>query len=155
MPIKETKTVSQMDQGAESGTPIAKFLPALVVALVVVAGGSGATAYYYYNQTNELKTNPQKATQEESKAVIDKVSVLMVLPTDEQPTIATVADPEKLKGQAFFANAHVGDKVLIYTNARKAILYDMVANKIIEVAPLSIGTGEEPQTAGASIESGE
>ncbi|MEK7084254.1 MAG: hypothetical protein AAB932_03410 [Patescibacteria group bacterium] len=29
-------------------------------------------------------------------------------------------------------------KVLIYTNAKKVILYDPVNNKIVEVAPLSI-----------------
>src|SRR3989344_3319762 len=151
MPIKETKIDSQMDQ-PEGGMPIAKVLPALVVALVVIAGGSGAAAYHYYSQANELKTNPQLASQEETKALIARVSALIVLPTDEEPTIATVADPEKLKGQQFFVNAHMGDKVLIYTNARKAILFDPVAGKIIEVAPLSIGTGAEPQTAGANTE---
>ena len=66
------------------------------------------------------------------------VSKLMVLPTDETPTMATVSDPEKLKNQAFFVNAKVGDKVLIYTKARKAILFSPSQNKIIEVSPLNV-----------------
>lgn len=132
----------------ETGGKLTRYAPVLAVVLMVLVGAAGATAYYFYDKVNELKGNPQKAAEEETRALIERVSQLIFLPTDEQPTIATVADPEKLKGQQFFANAHLGDKVFIYTNARKAILYDPVANKIIEVAPLSIGQ----QTAGASTE---
>jgi hypothetical protein len=48
-------------------------------------------------------------------------------------------NPENLKGQSFFADAKVGDKVLIYKNAKKAILYDPIADKIITIAPLIVG----------------
>ncbi len=107
----------------------------LIVALVVLAG----TTFYFYSQVNTLKTDPQKAAQEESKALIAKVGNLIVLPEGEEPTVATVTDPEVLKDQAFFAKAQKGDKVLIYANARKAILYSPSENKIIEVAPVNIG----------------
>lgn len=73
------------------------------------------------------------------QTIINKVSRLIVLPEGETPTIATVADPSKLKGQAFFANAKVGDKVLIYPNSKKAILYDPNQDIIVEVAPVNIG----------------
>lgn len=56
-------------------------------------------------------------------------------------------DPEKLRDQPFFANAQRGDKVLIYANAKKAILYNPPSNKIIEVAPVNIGN---PMLAPAS-----
>jgi hypothetical protein len=77
------------------------------------------------------------------------VGKLIVLPTDEQPTLATVVDPSKLKNQPFFAQAQKGDQVLIYTNARKAILYSPTANKIVEVAPLIIGAQAAPPAATA------
>ena len=48
----------------------------------------------------------------------------------------TVAQRE----QQFFANSQYGDKVIIYTNAKKAILYRPGLGKIIEVAPVNIGT---------------
>ncbi|OGN17447.1 MAG: hypothetical protein A3F48_04405 [Candidatus Yanofskybacteria bacterium RIFCSPHIGHO2_12_FULL_41_9] len=64
---------------------------------------------------------------------------MLVLPTDEQPTVATVTDLEALKGQPFFLNAKIGYKVLIYTKAKKAILYDPQARKIVEVAPINLG----------------
>ena len=73
------------------------------------------------------------------KSVVAEISKIMILPVGEDPTVATVADPEKLKGQSFFVNAKKDDKVLIYTNAKKAILYRPSERKIVEVAPLNIG----------------
>ena len=69
----------------------------------------------------------------------EEVGKIFVLPKNEIPTIATVSDPSALKNQAFFADAKKGDKVLIYTNAKKAILYDPVIKKIINVAPVNTG----------------
>ena len=66
----------------------------------------------------------------------------MFLPSDELPTIATVSDPEALQNQSFFIDAKKGDKVLIYSNARKAILYDPIANKIITIAPVNLSPQE-------------
>jgi hypothetical protein len=48
----------------------------------------------------------------------------------------TVTDKEKLSGQLFFANAKNGDKVLVYEKAKKAFLYDPVADMVIEVGPV-------------------
>jgi hypothetical protein len=99
-------------------------------------------AFSYKSQLQALKANPQKASQDEVKTLVARVGQLIVLPTDEEPTVATVADPEKLKDQTFFAQAKKGYRVLIYTKARKAILYDPVANRIIEVAPVNIGNAQ-------------
>lgn len=112
----------------------------LVLALVALLGaGSG---YYFYSQFQELKSNPQAINDKENKELVAKLGQLMVLPENEQPTIATVADPAKLKDQPFFAKAKTGDRVFIYTNAKKAILFDEKANKIIEVAPINIGASK-------------
>ena len=108
----------------------------LTVVLLLVATG---TARYFYKQLNNLKSNPNKVTVGEANAVIEAVGKLVVLPTDEQPTLATVTDPEKLKDQPFFAQAKVGNKVLIYTKAKMAILYDPSINKIVAVAPINTG----------------
>ncbi len=109
----------------------------LALVAVLVSG----LAYYFYAQAH---TNPEQAQRKEVQNLVAAVGKLMVLPTDEQPVIATVADPEKLKDQPFFANAKKGDKVLIYNSARKAILYDPVENRIVDVAPLNIGAQPTP-----------
>jgi hypothetical protein len=113
------------------------------LGLLVFALVSVIAAAYFYKQNTVLRQNSQAATESEIQDLIAKVGKLIVLPSGEQPTIATVADPEKLKSQPFFANAQKDDKVLIYTNARKAILYSPSQNKIIEVAPINIGPAPE------------
>jgi hypothetical protein len=84
------------------------------------------------------RLNTAGTTPKDTQDVVDKVGKLMVLP-DETPTIAVVSDVTKLQGQAFFANAHQGDIVLMYANARKAILYSPSLNKIVEDAPITNG----------------
>ena len=112
-----------------------KIAAAFVVLFVLATAG----AIYFYLDARDLRKNPQKASQEEIAALIAKVGLLIVLPKDEMPTIATVSDPEKLKDQLFFENAKTGDRVLIYSKAKKAILYNPATNKIVEVAPVSLG----------------
>jgi cytoskeletal protein RodZ len=143
MPVKKITTESKVlvnEQNTNSyKKPMQKFGPALPIILLVLIVASGAAAVYFYQQLNALKANPQSVAQKEAEQLVARVSQLIVLPEGEVPTIATVQDPELLKEQPFFAKAKKGDKVLIYTNARKAILYDPVSNKIVEVAPVNIG----------------
>ncbi len=105
-------------------------------AVILLLAGSLAENALQYGQIKALKSDPAYTASKETASLIAAVGRLMVLP-DETPTIATVDDMDKLKGQAFFANAKKGDKVLIFTNAKKAVLYDPVADKIVESAPLS------------------
>lgn len=113
-----------------------KHAVSILVVAVLAAGGS---SYYFYKEASTLKKDPNKVAREEAAKLVAQVSKLIVLPEDETPTVATVSDPEKLKDQPFFARAKTGDKVLIYTNAKKALLYDVENNKIVEVAPINIG----------------
>ena len=76
----------------------------------------------------------------EVKTLTQRVGEHIFLPEGEVPTIATVSDPEALRGQTFFIDAKKGDKVLIFPNAKKAILYDPIADKIITIAPLNTGS---------------
>ena len=108
---------------------------AILMAVIVVLFITSAVLLMQYLQ---IKADPQKAAAAEIQKLVATVGQLILLPS-ETPTVATVVDPAQLKDQAFFANATKGDKLLIYTNAKKAILYDPVQNKIIEVAPINIG----------------
>ncbi len=118
-----------------------------LVALLVVVG-SGAAGGYYYNKYSdsqkEIKrlSDPQEAAKTQVSDAVTKIGRLVDLPSGETPTLATVTDPAKLKDQAFFTNAKAGDQVLIYTQAKKAILYRPSTNKIIEIAPVNIGTSQ-------------
>src|ERR1035437_5398942 len=116
------------------------WLIVVVVVLIIAA----LPSYYYYNQYQKaqmLLQNPKASATAEAAVLVDKVGKLIELPTTETPTIATVSDIAKLAGQAFFANAKNGDKVLIFTQTKEAILYRESINKIIQVAPVNLGAG--------------
>lgn len=112
-----------------------KYLITIVVLLILALVG-GYLSYNFYSKYQNLKKNPGAATQEETKTLTDAVGKLIELPKDETPTVATVLDKDKLKDQTFFKNAENGDKVLVYVNAKKAILYRASTNKVIDVAPV-------------------
>ena len=119
----------------------------LIIAILFIAA-IGTAAFYvkrYHEsqqQVKKLASNPTITAQQEQQDLISKVGRLTVLPTGETPTIATVTDISKLKDQPFFANALNGDKVLIYTGAKKAYLYRPSTNKLINIAPVNIGSNQ-------------
>ena len=96
-----------------------------------------AAAVFMYLQLRSLNKNPQEEAKKEASELNELVGKFVLLPEGEIPTIATVSDPAALKDQSFFNNAQKGDKVLIYSEAKKAILYRQSINKIIEIAPLN------------------
>ncbi len=127
-------------------------ITALVVAIVLAAG---VPSYYFYSKYRDAQLrlqNPTAAAEADAKQLVAKIGALIQLPADEVPTIATVSDREKLKEQAFFANAQNGDKVVIYTKAKKAILYREAINKIIEVGPISFGQTSATPSATAQTQ---
>ncbi len=123
-----------------------------VIGAVIVIAALVPSVYFYtqYQQAQARLTNPNLFAAEEAKKYIDQVGKLMILPKGETPTLATVNDKDKLKSQPFFANAENGDKVLIYTNAKKAILFRPSLNKIIDVAPINVA----PTASGSATQNG-
>lgn len=111
-----------------------KEIALMAIAIVVLA----AISITLFVRMQQPKAAPLDG-QSEIEALVAKVGQLIVLPAEEVPTVATITDPKLLKDQAFFANAQTGNKVLIYAQARKAILYDPLQHKIVEVAPINLG----------------
>ncbi|MCL4199849.1 hypothetical protein KJZ67_00725 [Patescibacteria group bacterium] len=111
---------------------------AFIILIFLTIGGSGAGIYYYseYRKLAQRFNNPQA----EVKDILTKVGKLMELPEGEEPTVATVQDAEQIRSQPFFAKAQNGQRVILYTNARIAILFDEKANKIINVGAVNVGT---------------
>lgn len=111
----------------------------VIIAFSIVLIAAIGIAIYFYIQYQQTQMQLNRSTQSNEQAVLlNEVGKLIVLPSGEQPQIATVTDVSKLKGQSFFAHARNGDKVLIYAKSQQAILYDPVANKIVEVGPINM-----------------
>jgi uncharacterized protein YneF (UPF0154 family) len=115
-----------------------KFKKVLFIILILVAIAGVVAGVYYFRKYQELKQNPNVEAQKETENLVATVGKLMELPKDEAPTVATIADKDKLKDQTFFVKAENGDKLLAYTKAMQAILYRPSTNKIIAVAPIVI-----------------
>lgn len=84
-------------------------------------------------------SNPQAVAQQEQSQLVEQVGKLTDLPKNENPTVATVSDVNKLKDQPFFSNAQNGDKVLIYSQSKQAILYRPSTNKVIQISTVNLG----------------
>lgn len=121
----------------------------LVISLVILIVALVPSLYFYnqYQKTQSLLQSSNKQVEVEAKVLIAQVGKLMELPTDENPTVATVSDKTKLLDQPFFKNAQNGDRVLVYSKAKKAILYRPSINKIVEVSMINIGNTQSPTAA--------
>ena len=92
-----------------------------------------------------IKEQPQVlglSTSSELTNLTSQIGKLIILPNDEMPTLTTINDVDKLKDQPFFANAKNNDKLLVYTNAKWAVLYRPSENRIINAGAYDI----RPQT---------
>ena len=126
-----------------------KYLVATILIIVVMLAIVGVGfSYLNYRKTHSTKNTAQE--NQEVKKLVAEVGKLIDLPTNEEPTVATVSDISKLKDQPFFQKAKNGDKVLIYAQTRKAILYDPSSKKIIDVAPINLGTSSAQVASSSS-----
>jgi hypothetical protein len=142
------KSESSSEKGSKRELRLAIKKAHVIITVLVLASAAGG--YFGYTKYDELQkenkrlSNPQEAAKSESERIKKEIASLIEVPTDEEPTIATVVDPSKLGGQAFFTKAQKDDRVIIYAKAKRAILYRPSTKKIIEVAPLNIGENSQP-----------
>lgn len=81
---------------------------------------------------------PEPATSTiRSSELLTEIDKTYKLPLDERPTIATIKDHDKLKDQVFFKDAKNGDKLVVYSNAKLAIIYRAEEHKLINVGPIN------------------
>ena len=138
--IQSTPPISKRKKFAKKLVGFLLFL--LVITLAAASG-------YFYWQYQKLSKSPlagQIQAEEENNRAVKAVGKLMLLPTDETPVVATIADIDKLKDVPFYKNAKNGQKLIIYSNLKQAILYDPTTNMIINVGSFNM---TEDQKQGA------
>src|SRR4029079_4024426 len=103
-----------------------KFSPIyfLIIGIALTLVGIGVLIYTkQVEKSNEFKTvNDPKKAREVAKDLVEIVSKIYIL-QNELPTIATVTDTNILPDNTFFQKAKVGDKILVFSLAHKAIIY--------------------------------
>ena len=102
--------------------------PIYIISLIAILAITTSGILFFKLQQKNLDHTPK---------IINQVGKLMLLPIDETPTVATIADKNKLADQPFFTQAENGDSILIYLKAQRAILYRPSINKIIDISPIT------------------
>ena len=117
---------------------IKKFRKIICTILIIALGVSlfFVSVALYKEKNKKLSLDDIESLQKEQiNNVLTEISKHMVLPKDEQPTVATIANVDELKKQMpFFDKAQNGFKVIVYKE--KAILFDPANNIIVDVAPV-------------------
>ena len=143
-PVEEV--VTTVTGSNKKAQPLVLVLGTLLCLAVGVAG------YFYYQAKYH---GAEMADKKEIEELSKTIGAFMMLPDGETPTLATVTDKEKLSGQAFFEKAENGDKVLIYSNSGRAILYRPSTGKIVDVTVVNIdkteATPENPTPTSAPV----
>jgi cytoskeletal protein RodZ len=106
--------------------PSANRLPWVLVVFLAVAVG---LLFWQYRQAQ----NKIGGVNQTNIKYQQRLQKLILLPTNETPTIATVSDATKLSSQVFFKDAHDGDRFFVYNKSQKAVLYRPSTNMIINV----------------------
>ncbi|MBU0546315.1 LytR C-terminal domain-containing protein [Patescibacteria group bacterium] len=149
MPIRNTMEPRQISvskatgtSGKNSGKSLIIFA-LLILFLIAVAGF--AWSYNGYVQTRKelaLLSDPnakEEVSKKETEQLVESLKKLVVLPEDETPTVATITDAAAMaKEQPFYKDAHNGDKLLVYMQARKAYIYDPNRNILVNIGPIYI-----------------
>lgn len=117
--------------------PSKRTLQYLAVVFLIVVGIVFTRNYIQTRDELKRATDPAAAAKAEALKLASQLDDFLDLPANDTPSLATVKNVNQLKGQAFFESAQNGDKVLIYPNAKVAVLYRPTTNKIIIFAPVS------------------
>jgi hypothetical protein len=110
---------------------LGKIFFGLIVILLVLVGYWFYRSHAVVNVTNNLDTSTGSNQQALLNETIATLSKFIVLPQDDSPVLGQVTDPKALASEPFFKDAQIGDQVLIYPNAKEAILYRPSIGKII------------------------
>lgn len=108
----------------------------LVACIVVIVVLLVAVAVLLLKPDNKEQNTPPI---DDVAAIKSTVGQHYLLPSDEEPAIATVTDKSKLNS-SFRDKAQNDDRVLIYQKNQIAILYRPSINKVVDVTPVSIDT---------------
>lgn len=102
-----------------------RYTVAIILLLVLPAAGW----FYYQSQHRTVPASTADAR------LIQEVSTRVLLPSGEKPSISTVVDSTKVT-QSFLTGARNGDKVLLFFQAGKAIVYRPSTHQVINMGPI-------------------
>ncbi|MDR1272741.1 MAG: hypothetical protein LBK04_07140 [Clostridiales Family XIII bacterium] len=104
-----------------------------LAAIGVVLAIAAAAIFIVLNYNSNVDEGP-------NADMLAKLGGIMILPEGEEPVVSTVTDAAGLKdGAPFYRNAENGDKILIYAESGKIIIYREGENLIVNAGPIIDG----------------
>lgn len=158
----EFESVEDMQSSAQEG-PVAsggvllrqqlfgqsRFGKALLIT--AAAGVILVAAAYWFAIGTPFATETEAQTDLE-RALVGLAEV-MVLPENDQPILAAVADAEALKHQqAFFRGAVIGDQLIIFPKAMKAVLWRPSEDIIVNTGPIQSSAKAAAQASSSAFD---
>lgn len=130
-PKKADKPAASRPRLKLNGSRLLSLLLALFAVFMIIQ---------YHDAKQKLDGNQAANVSHQTASIVSRVQKLILLPHNETPTIVTVKDASKLQSEAFYADAQNGDVTLVYSKAKKAILYRPSQNIIVNVANVTVST---------------
>src|SRR5665213_1200338 len=145
--ITDLRPVSQNPSDVTKLRQFTKKYSKLLLTVLIIAALVCTTWFISTKHTNSKQKNLNH--------VVSRVGQLMLLPSNEQPTFATVTDKTKLTDKFLASKAANGDEVLIYTKNQMVIIYRPGINKIVAVGTVSVDPAlSEAKDATLTVEDG-
>lgn len=104
-----------------------------VMAVITCAALAGALVWH----ATSAPRDPAAENQATIARLQKDIGAVLLLPSDETPTVARLQNVTELNKQEFYASAQAGDYVLTYPKAGLAILYREKDHKLINVDHVS------------------
>lgn len=112
--------------------------------IIVLAAGALLVAAGFFAWQSFLKPKDQIA---ENQATLQRVKAqagaIFMLPEGD-PVLIQIQDKQKLSGQPFYEKAEDGDYVLVYENAKYAIIFREKTKQVINANTIALGGESAP-----------
>ena len=132
-------TSAQQNDSSSPARSKRKLIITILFVLLVAA-----VAYLFWQNYQLRSPDYQSKLQAQvNDKLVQEVSSIVLLPEDEEPTIASITNADELRSanQEFYQDAQNGDKILFYSS--RAIIYRESEGKIINLAPVTIDAGDQ------------
>lgn len=111
-----------------AGPPAAKRRILIAVLLILFIAMTCVSLLLFIKYRHETSSNPASQQQQLTR----ELSQVAEVPS-EQPAISTVLNSSKLTNPILAKHAHNGDKLFIYPNSKRLILYRPSDRKVVDM----------------------
>lgn len=120
----------------------------LVLILLALAAGSFFLYQKYRDtqaQVDKLSTvqGQQELSNTQVNELLGEMRAIILLPSDEDPVVATITDINLLRDKDFYKDAQNGDRVVVFASAKKAYIYRPSEKKIINVGAFEVSNEQQ------------